>query len=156
MTKDQLRTLHATIKKVMHDTAEMDFNTAISQMMILVNELYKHDGRPREVWEPLVRMLSPYAPHLAEELWEMMGNRSPVSLGAWPEFDEELTRDDQKEVVLQVNGKIRARLTVDAGTDRETLQRMAMEHERIAELTAGKQVVKVIAVPDKLVNVVVK
>ncbi len=150
------RVLHKSIRKVGHDTGKLAFNTAISQMMILVNELYKHDGRPREVWEPLVRMLSPYAPHLAEELWEMMGNRSPVSLGAWPEFDEELTRDDQKEVVLQVNGKIRARLTVDAGTDRETLQRMAMEHERIAELTAGKQVVKVIAVPDKLVNVVVK
>jgi leucyl-tRNA synthetase len=132
------------------------FNTAISQMMILVNEIYKRDTLPKDAWEALIRMLAPYAPHLAEELWEMQGNRSPVSLAAWPEFHEEFTKDDQTEIVLQVNGKIRSRMTVAAGTPREALQDAAMKDERIAELVTGKEVVKVIAVPDKLVNVVVK
>ena len=154
--EDLRRILHKTIKKVGHDTARLAFNTAISQMMILVNELTKRKNLPREVWSPFVRLLSPYAPHVAEELWEMMGGAPPVSLADWPDYEEALTQDDQKEVVLQVNGKIRARMTVPAGTDRETLQTLAMENERIAELIDGTSVVKVIAVPDKLVNVVVK
>jgi leucyl-tRNA synthetase len=125
-------------------------------MMILVNEIYKRDTLVQEVWEALIRMLAPYAPHLAEELWEMQGKQAPVSLASWPEYREELTKDEETEIVLQVNGKIRSRMTVAAGTDRDTLQAAALRDERIAELTAGKEVIKVIAVPDKLVNVVVK
>ena len=153
---DELRrSLHKTIQKVGDDTSRLAFNTAISQLMILVNELYKRETRPREVWEPLVRMLSPYAPHLAEELWEMMQAPAPVSLAAWPEYDPALTVDEELEVVLQVNGKIRSRLTVAAGTDREELERLARDNGRIAELLTDRTVVKVIAVPDKLVNFVV-
>jgi leucyl-tRNA synthetase len=151
-----LRTLHKTIRKVGEDTERLAFNTAISQMMILVNELYKRDTLPRSVWEPLVKLLSPYAPHLAEELWEMAGNEAPVSIAAWPFYDEALTRDEEVEVVVQINGKIRARLTVEAGTDSATLQALAEQQSRIRELLDGKTVVKVIAVPDKLVNFVVK
>lgn len=154
--EDLLRTLHKTIKKVTHDTDELAFNTAISQMMILVNELYKRDTLPRAVWDPFVRLLAPYAPHLAEELWEMMGNEPPASLAAWPEFDEGLTRDEQATVVLQVNGKVRARMDVTAGTDKATLQTMAAQNERIKEYTEGKNILKVVVVPDKLVNFVVK
>ncbi|MFW5693531.1 MAG: leucine--tRNA ligase [Alkalispirochaeta sp.] len=150
------RILHKTIKKVGQDTNKLAFNTAISQMMILVNEIYKRDTLAQEVWEALIRMLAPYAPHLAEELWEMQGKQAPVSLASWPDFREELTKDEETEIVLQVNGKIRSRMTVAAGTDLDTLQAAALLDERIAELTAGKEVVKVIAVPDKLVNVVVK
>jgi leucyl-tRNA synthetase len=150
------RTLHKTIKKVGEDTNRLAFNTAISQMMILVNEIYKRDTLPKDVWEALIRLLAPYAPHLSEELWEMQGNRAPVSLASWPVYREELTKDDQTEIVIQVNGKIRSRMTVAAGTAREALQETAMKDERIAELIFGKEVVKVIAVPDKLVNVVVK
>jgi leucyl-tRNA synthetase len=153
---DLRRVLHKTIRKVGDDTGKLAFNTAISQMMILVNELYKRDNLPREVWEVLVRLLSPYAPHLAEELWEMIGKEAPVSLAPWPAYDPALTVDDEHEVVAQVNGKIRARLTVAAGTDAATLEQLARDHDRIAELIDGKQIIKVIAVPDKLVNFVVR
>ena len=150
------KTLHKTIKKVGNDTERLAFNTAVSQLMIMVNELYKRDTLPREVWDPFVRLLSPYAPHLAEELWERIGNEAPVAQAAWPTYDEALTVDDEKEIVLQVNGKIRARMTVAVGTDLDALQHQVLEHERIREFTDGKKIVKVIAVPDKLVNVVVR
>jgi leucyl-tRNA synthetase len=154
---DELRrVLHKTIRKVGDDTGKLAFNTAISQMMILVNELYKRDDLPREVWEVLIRLLSPYAPHLAEELWEMLGKEAPVSLAPWPAYDPALTVDDEHEVVAQVNGKIRARLTVPDGTDAATLEQLARDNERIAELIDGKQIIKVIAVPNKLVNFVVR
>ncbi len=151
-----LRNLHKTIKKVGGDTDRLAFNTAISQMMILVNELYKRDTVPRAVWDPFIRILSPYAPHIAEELWEMMGNAAPVSLADWPEYEEDLTQDEQEEIVLQVNGKIRSRLTVDAGAAKEHLQDLALSDDRIGELTRDKQIVKVVVVPGRLVNVVVK
>jgi leucyl-tRNA synthetase len=154
--EELLRVLHKTIRKVGEDTDRLAFNTAISQMMILVNELYKRDTLPRTVWEPFVKLLSPYAPHLAEELWEMAGNEAPVSVAAWPFYDEALTRDEEAEVVVQINGKIRARLNVETGTDSATLQALAEQQSRIRELLDGKTVVKVIAVPDKLVNFVVK
>ncbi|WP_018527646.1 leucine--tRNA ligase [Alkalispirochaeta alkalica] len=151
-----LRVLHKTIRKVTHDTDELALNTAISQMMILVNELYKEKTLPRSVWDPFIRLLSPYAPHLAEELWEMIGNPAPVSLAPWPQYDEALTQDEQITVVLQVNGKVRARMEVPAGTDKATLQTCAAQNARIQEFIEGKEVVKVVVVPDKLVNFVVR
>ncbi|SIQ57638.1 leucyl-tRNA synthetase [Alkalispirochaeta americana] len=151
-----LRLLHKTIRKVTHDTDELAMNTAISQMMILVNELYKGDTLPRAVWDPFIRLLSPYAPHLAEELWEMIGNPAPASLAPWPQYDEALTQDEQITVVLQVNGKVRARMEVPAGTDKATLQTSAAQNARIQEFIEGKEMVKVIVVPDKLVNFVVR
>ncbi len=154
--EELLRVLHKTIRKVGADTERLTFNTAISQMMIFINELYKRDNLPRLVWEPFIQLLSPYAPHLAEELWEMIGNTAPVSLSPWPGYDEKLTVDDEVEIVVQVNGKIRARFSAAAGTDREALQETALQLERIQALTEGKKLVKVIAVPDKLVNIVVK
>jgi leucyl-tRNA synthetase len=154
--QELLRTLHKTIRKVSHDTDELAFNTAISQMMILVNELYKRETLPRAVWDPFVRLLAPYAPHIAEELWEMMGNEPPVSLVEWPSYEEALTRDDEVEVVLQVNGKVRARMHVAAGMDKATLQTAAAQNDRIRDYTEGKNILKVIVVPDKLVNFVVK
>jgi leucyl-tRNA synthetase len=126
---DLRRVLHKTIRKVGDDTGKLAFNTAISQMMILVNELYKRDDLPREVWETLIRLLSPYAPHLAEELWEMLGQQAPVSLAAWPAYDPALTVDDEHEVVAQVNGKIRARLTV-CGGDRRRYPRATRPDQR--------------------------
>lgn len=151
-----LRTLHKTIKKVGDDTAKLAFNTAISQMMILVNELYKRDDLPRSVWDPFIRLLSPFAPHLAEELWEMIGNPPPASLADWPTYDPSLTVDDEVEIVVQVNGKIRGRFHTAVGTDRETLQTMAQDLDRVKSSLDGKTVAKVIAVPDKLVNIVAK
>lgn len=151
-----LKILHKTIKKVSKDTDSLDFNTAISQMMILVNELYKTEDLPRSLWEALILMLAPYVPHLAEELWEMAGHEPSVAIQKWPEYREELTIDDEVEVVIQINGKVRAKIHAAKGTAKEELLSEAMEQERIIELTEGKTIIKTIVVPDKLVNIVVK
>jgi leucyl-tRNA synthetase len=150
------RLLHKTIKKVTTDTNTLAFNTAIAQMMILVNELFKAETLWRHVWEPFVLMLSAYAPHLGEELWERLGHAPSVSEQPWPQFDESLTRDDEVTVVLQVNGRVRSRMTVEAGLSREQLEADAMQNAKLKEWTAGKELVRVVVVPDKLVNVVVK
>ncbi len=148
--------LHKTIKKVTHDTDTLNFNTAISQMMIYLGEIAKLPALPRSLWEPFVQILSPYAPHLCEEFWEKLGHTESISKSKWPEYDEALTQDDEKEIVVQVNGKVRERFTTAAGTDQETLKAKAFELPKVQEWTEGKSVVKVIVVPDKLVNIVVK
>jgi leucyl-tRNA synthetase len=151
---DIKRLLHKTIKKVSNDTATLNFNTAISQMMILVNELYKLETLPKEVWETLILLLAPYVPHLAEELWHMMGHEGSVANVQWPAFIEEFTIDETVEVVFQINGKVRSKAQVAKGS--QGLKELALANDRIAELIAGKAVVKVIVVPDKLVNIVVR
>ncbi len=150
------RTLHKTIKKVTYDTNTLNFNTAISQMMVLVNELYKVDSFPREVAETLVKLLSPYVPHLAEELWERLGYTGSLGTVAWPEYQEELTFDTQIEMVFQVNGKVRSKATVAMGMTKESALALAKEDEKMQSWLAGKTIVKEIVVPDKLVNIVVR
>ncbi len=150
------RLLHKTIKKVTDDTDSLAFNTAIAQMMIFVNELFKTETRHRALWEPFVLLLAPYAPHLGEELWAQLGHEPSVSKVSWPEYDAALTVDEEVEIVLQVNGKVRSRLRAAAGTEKPELERLALAEERIREWTEGKEVVRVISVPDKLVNVVVR
>ena len=154
--EELVKLLHKSIRKVSLDTSALEFNTAIAQMMIFINELYKADELYRELWEPFVLLLAPYAPHMAEELWEQLGNPPSVADAAWPTWEEELTKDDVVQVVFQVNGKVRAKDEVPVGTEREALQGIALANERIVEWTAGKQIIKIIAVPDKLVNIVVK
>ncbi len=149
-----LRLLHKTIKKVTLDTGHMEFNTAISQMMIFVNELFKEEGVNRQLFEPFIFLLSPYAPHLAEELWEQFGHSPSLAGQSWPEWREELTVEAEVTVVIQINGKVRSKIQLDAGTDSETMQKKALEVDRIQELLDGKTVRKVITVPDKLVNIV--
>jgi leucyl-tRNA synthetase len=109
-----------------------------------------------EVLEKLTLLLAPFAPFIAEELWEEQGRTGPVFKNAWPVSDPELAREDQAEVVIQVNGKVRGRISVAFGTSREMLQQNALDDSKIKTLLDGKQVVKVIVVPDKLVNIVVK
>ncbi len=149
-----VRLLHKTIKKVSEDTAGIEFNTAIAQMMIYINELYKVKELSRQAWDPFVRLLAPYAPHLAEELWQGLGNEESVANAPWPEYDEALTVEERVTVVIQINGKVRSKMEIDAGTSKEETEKLAFEAPRIEELTAGKQVRKVIVVPDKLVNIV--
>ena len=151
-----MRTLHKTIKKVTEDTDKLKFNTAIAQMTIFVNELFKAEAVQRELWEPFVLLLAPYAPHIAEDLWERLGHEPSVSKVAWPGYDEALTKDDEVEIVLQINGKVRSRMQVAAGTDKSELERLARENERVREWTEGKEIVRVICVPDKLVNIVIR
>ena len=154
--EELLRTLHKTIRKVTEDTRDLAFNTAISQMMVLVNELYKEDVFPRSVAETFVKLLSPYVPHLAEELWEKLGHAPSISKVQWPVWDEELTFDANIEVVFQVNGKVRSKTMVEKGVSKETLLSLAKDDAKIRSWLEGKTIVKEIVVPDKLVNLVVK
>jgi leucyl-tRNA synthetase len=152
---EQERLLHKTIKKVTEDTANLEFNTAISQMMIFINEVFKVDELYRSVWERFVLLLSPYAPHIAEELWELLGNKGPASLKAWPSYDEALVKEEEVTVVVQVNGKVRDRIQMSADTPEEKMKELALERDRVKQFIDGKTVRRVITVPNKLVNIVV-
>ncbi|AHC16593.1 leucine--tRNA ligase [Salinispira pacifica] len=148
------KVLHKTIKKVGEDTSSLSFNTAISQMMIFINEAYKQESINLNIWKNFVLLLGPYAPHLAEELWSMTGETESIALQDWPVYDEALTRDDEITLVVQVNGKVRAKLDVSAGLPKDELEKLAVDNDRIRELTRDKTIRKVIVVPDKLVNIV--
>ncbi|GHV91371.1 leucine--tRNA ligase [Spirochaetia bacterium] len=153
---DLVRLMHKTIKKVSDDTESLNFNTAISQMMIYSNELAKLPEVPRTLWEPLVQMLAPYAPHLGEELWQKLGHTESVSKSSWPLYEEKLTASSESTIVAQVNGKIRDKFTVPVGTARAELEKIALALPGVLKWTEGQTIVKVISVPDKLVNIVVK
>ena len=150
------KTFTQTVKKVGDDTSSLNFNTAISQMMIFVNELSKFDAIPTAIWTDFVKILSPYAPHLGEELWEKLGNKKSIAYEAWPTYNEDFLKDDTKEIVVMVNGKLRDKFEAAPGSDDETLKTMAFDREGVKKHTDGKEIVKVIVVKDKLVNIVVK
>jgi leucyl-tRNA synthetase len=152
--RDTSRKLHQTIQKVTEDLDGMRFNTAIAAMMEFSNHLTKLEVRPRSVLEPFVLILSPFAPHLAEELWQALGHKQTLAYEAWPKFDPNLTRADEIEVPVQINGKVRSKLTVPADVSDEALREAALQDARVKESIAGKTVRKVIVVPRKLVNVV--
>jgi leucyl-tRNA synthetase len=149
-----IRTWHRTIKKVTEDYENLRFNTAISQLMIFVNEAYKAEKLPRKAMNDFIQLLSPIAPHIAEELWERMGHGDTITYEPWPEYDEAWIADREIEIVIQVNGKIVERVMVAADATEEELERLAKESARVQELTSGKTVRKVIVVKGKLVNVV--
>jgi len=156
------RKLHQTIRKATEDfETRWHFNTSIAALMELVNEATSLEQEVssvamREVVEKLVLLLGPFAPYLAEELWEEIGHEGPVFRQQWPDYDSELAREEEIEVVLQVNGKVRGRLTVPLGTPKEELERRGISDSRVRQYAGGKQIIKVIVVPDKLVNVVAK
>jgi leucyl-tRNA synthetase len=156
ISADLNKLLHKTIKKVTEDTASINFNTAISAMMIYSNELAKLAEIPRAFWEPLVIMASAYAPHLGEELWEKLGHKESVSSCTWPTYEESLTYDDMATIVVQVNGKIRDKFAAAAETDKAELEKTAFALPGISKWIEGRTVAKVISVPGKLVNIVVK
>jgi leucyl-tRNA synthetase len=148
------RTWHKTIKKVTEDYEALRFNTAISQLMIFVNEAYKAEVLPKKAMENFVQMLSPIAPHIAEELWQRLGYNETITYVAWPEYDPALTVDAEVEIVVQVNGKIAERVSIPSDLDEEGMRELAMGLDKVKELTNGKTVRKVIAVKGKLVNIV--
>jgi leucyl-tRNA synthetase len=152
---DTLRELHRTIQRVTEDLDGMRFNTAIAAMMEFTNHLTPLTVRPRAVLEPFVLLVAPFAPHLAEELWHVLGHPETLAYEPWPKFDAALTKTDEIEVPVQINGKVRLRLTVPAEIDKATLEKTALDDERVRRLIEGKQVRKVIVVPGKLVNIVV-
>jgi leucyl-tRNA synthetase len=150
---EQQRILHQTIKKVTEDIEHLRFNTAISQMMVFTNEMTKLPQRPRTLIEPFLLLLSPFAPHLTEELWSIIGNRPSISQQPWPSFDSALTVSDRLTIPVQVNGKLRGKLEVSANADRQQVQDLA--RQVAAEWLTGKELKKVIYVEQKLINFVV-
>lgn len=144
-----------TVKKVTEDYEAMHFNTAISQLMVFVNNAYKADSLPLEYVEGLVKLLSPVVPHITEELWSKLGHVGSIAYAKWPTYDESKLVEDVVEIVVQINGKVRQHLQVSKDASREELQALALNDERIKQELVDKEVKKVIAVPGKLVSIVV-
>ena len=147
--------INKTVKKVTEDTEALSFNTAISQMMIFVNALHKYEKLPRFAWETFVKLLSPYAPHLAEELWERLGYSNSIAYQAWPMFVEKFCIDSTRTIVVQVNGKIRDKFEAALDAPKQELEKQALETEGAQRFLSGAQPKKIITVPNKLVNIVV-
>ncbi len=154
LNADELKTLHATIKKVTTDCTSMDFNTAISQMMIFVNEFSGKKDLPREAAANFAKLLSPFAPHLAEELWENLGHNDTITYESWPKFDEKFLKVDEAEILVQLMGKPLARITMPASATQDEMQAIALSDDKVKSTIAGKTVRKVICVPGRLVNIV--
>ena len=148
--------LHKTIKKVSEDTANLCFNTAISQMMIFVNDASKLKEMPKSLWTDFVKMISVYAPHMGEELWQKLGNDNTIAYEPWPTYNEEYCKDNTCTIVIQVNGKIRDKIEVPMNTDKAEVEKLALETEGAKRFMEGKNPLKVIVVPNKLVNIVIK
>ncbi|MBM3983768.1 MAG: leucine--tRNA ligase [Planctomycetes bacterium] len=153
--RDTLRALHQMIQKVTRDTEGMCFNTAIAEMMKFVNHMTGLEARPRAALEPFVLLLAPYAPHIAEELWKALGHTDTLAYAPWPLFDAELAKDDEIEIPVQINGKVKARVRVPAETDDAALEAAARADATVAAQLAGKAVKLVKVVPRRLVNFVV-
>ena len=147
---------HQTVKKVTDDYEHMRNNTAISQLMVFVNEANKVERIPTKYAEGIVLLLSPVAPHIAEEIWQHLGHKESLTYEPWPTFDERKLEDNEIEMVVQINGKVRAKIKVAKDITKEALEKVALEDAKVQEQMAGKTLVKLIAIPGKLVNIVIK
>ena len=147
---------HKTVKKVSDDIEDMKFNTAIAAMMSLLNEIYDNGSLTKEQLETFLTILCPFAPHICEEMWENLGGKGFISLKEWPEYDESKTKDDEIEIAVQICGKLKSTITISHDTTKEEAIALALRDEKIASLLEGKQVVKEIYVPGKIVNIVAK
>lgn len=150
------KTFAQTVKKVTADTATLNFNTAISQMMIFINEISKLDSVPKAMWQDFVKILSPYAPHLGEELWHKLGNNESIAYVQWPVVNEDFAKDEEKTIVVMINGKLRGKFKAAPDSSDETLRSAAENNEDAKKFLEGKTIVKCVIVKDKLVNFVVK
>ena len=153
-TEEQLRVLHKTIRAVSKDYETLSFNTAIARLMEFVNHFTKDTQRPRQLMSSFVLLLSPMAPHIAEELWQLLGHEQSLAYESWPVHDEALATDQSIEVPIQIQGKVRAKISVPRGLSEKELEAVALADPKVAEWIAGKTVRKVIVVPDRLVNIV--
>ncbi|MGE8001227.1 leucine--tRNA ligase [Lysinibacillus sp. NPDC093190] len=150
------KSYHQTVKKVTEDYEGIRFNTAISQMMVFINDCYKVDVIPTAYAEGFVKMLAPMVPHVAEELWQILGHGETLSYVQWPTYDESKLVDDEVEIAVQVAGKVRAKIIVAKDASKEEIEKVALADDKVQEYMAGKNLVKVIVIPGKLVNIVVK
>lgn len=155
-TPELQKSYHQTVKKVTEDFETLNFNTAISQLMVFINDCYKADKINKSYIEGFVKMLAPIAPHLGEELWSILGHESTITYQPWPSYDEQLLEGDMVEIVVQVNGKVRAKLEISKNATKEEMEQIALDNENIKGAIEGKEIKKVIAVPQKLVNIVAK
>jgi leucyl-tRNA synthetase len=155
-TAEQNRVLHKTIQAVTQDLESMDFNTAIARLMECVNFFTKQSTRPRSTMQQFLLLLSPLAPHIAEELWQVLGHADSLAYEPWPVLDESLVKDQMAEIPVQIKGKLRGRITVPADIGQAELEEAAKADEKIAAHLEGQQIVKTIVVPGRLVNFVVK
>jgi leucyl-tRNA synthetase len=156
LDEEQTRVLHKTIHAVTSDLDNMAFNTAIARMMEFVNHFTRSETRPIAAMEPFVLLLAPFAPHICEELWRLLGHDKTLAYEPWPSYDEQYLKEDTIEVPVQIRGKLRGRIQVPADADRDALEAAARADEKIAEQLAGQQVVKVVVVPGRLVNFVTR
>ena len=145
-----------TVKKVTEDFERMHFNTAISQLMVFVNEAYKADDLPAEYMQGFIKMISPVMPHVAEELWSQFGISDTIAYQPWPKYDPAALVENEVEMILQVNGKVRAKVKMAKDTPKEEAEKQALANEHVQKFTAGKDIKKVIVVPNKIVNIVAK
>jgi leucyl-tRNA synthetase len=155
-TAEEDRVIHRTIEQVTTDVARLQFNTAIARMMEFTNFFTKETHRPKSAMERLVLLLAPFAPHIAEELWRVLGHGDTLAYEPWPTFDPAKIREETVEVAVQINGKVRGKIVVATGADQETTRSAAAAEPKIAEQLAARQIVKAIVVLGRLVNFVVK
>jgi leucyl-tRNA synthetase len=153
-TAAELKILHKLIKKTQEDIENFSFNTSVSAFMIALNELYEVNCNKREILEPMVILLSPFAPHISEELWSRLGHTQSVSLAAFPEFNAEHTIEDSFEYPVSFNGKLRYKLTLSASLSAAEIEAAARENEQTAKYLAGASIKKIIVVPKKIINIV--
>jgi len=155
LDKSQQKILHATIKKVTEDIESLSFNTAISQMMIFVNAFTNVEAIAISAMRTFLVLLNPFAPHLTSELWQNLKSPGDMTEQIWPSYDEKFLVEDELEIVIQVNGKVRDRMTMSIQASEEEIKNAALELPKIQELTTGKQIRKVVVIPKKLVNIVI-
>ena len=154
-TKDELKTLHKTIKKIEEDTERFSYNTSVSAFMVCVNELTDLKSHKREILEPLIILLAPYAPHIAEELWHLLGNAATILDAAFPGFEEKYLVETTKEYPVSINGKLRTQLVMDLNADQKQVEKIVLQNQVVQKWLEGKQPKKIIYVKGKMVNVVV-
>ena len=147
---------HQTVKKVTEDYETMNFNTAISSMMVFINAVYKENVFPREYALNFLKLLNPIAPHITEELWQRLGNNDTITYATWPSFDESKMIDEEFEMVVQVNGKVRGKIVVSTETSKEEMEKLALDISNVKNYIDGKKIAKIVTIPKKLVSIVVK
>ena len=154
-TADNLKSLHKLIKKVTADVEVLSYNTSVAAFMICANELYTQKCTSKAIFKDLIVVLAPFAPHISEELWHVLGEEGSVCDATWPAFNEEYLKESSVKYAVMFNGKPRFNIEVPVGTDKDEVQRIALSHSGAEKWLAGKQPKKVIVVPNKIVNVVV-
>jgi leucyl-tRNA synthetase len=155
-TEQELRILHKTLKKVEDDYNRLSYNTAISALMVAVNELSSLKTKKRSILEPLLIAISPITPHLAEELWHLLGHNETITYAEFPQINEKYLKEDAVTYVVTINGKKRYEIQMPIDANKEEIEEAAINHEKASKYLEGKKIIKIIVVPKKLVNIVVK